>query len=69
VCLFSIFLGVIIEVELLVHMVILCLSFFLVGLELELRALHLQNRCSTVLRHTSSPFCSGYFGDGGLLDS
>jgi hypothetical protein len=42
--------------------------YFLVGLGFELRALHLQSRCSTV-SHTSSPFCSGYFGDGGLVNS
>jgi hypothetical protein len=33
--------------------------FFFVGLEFELRALYLS--------HTSIPFCSGYFGDGGLM--
>jgi hypothetical protein len=38
------------------------LSF--VGVGFELRALHLQSRCSTTY-HTSSPFFSAYFGDGG----
>jgi hypothetical protein len=36
--------------------------FILVGLGFELRASH---HC---LNHTSSPFCSGYFGDGGLVN-
>jgi hypothetical protein len=36
--------------------------FLLVGLGFELRALHLQGG---ILCHTSSPFCSGYFGGGG----
>jgi hypothetical protein len=43
------------------------LAFFfffsvLIGLGFELKALHLQKRHSS-LSHTSSPFCSGYFGD------
>jgi hypothetical protein len=38
--------------------VITVFSFFCVVLGFELRALHLLGR-------TSSPFCSGYFGDGG----
>jgi hypothetical protein len=33
------------------------------GLEFELKASALQSRHSG-LRHTSGPFCSGYFGDG-----
>jgi hypothetical protein len=33
--------------------------FLFVGLGFELRALSLQT-----LSHTSSPFCSGYFGNG-----
>jgi hypothetical protein len=38
--------------------------FFLVGLGFELRALQLQSR--RCLNHTSSPFCSGYFGGWSL---
>jgi hypothetical protein len=36
--------------------------FFLERLEFELRTLHLQVLYH--LNHTSSPFCSAYFGDG-----
>jgi hypothetical protein len=36
----------------------------LVGLGLELRSLCLQSGLS----HISTPFCSGYFGDGGLTN-
>jgi hypothetical protein len=43
------------------------LCFVLVGLGFELRALHLQSR-HYHLNQTSSPFCSGYFGDGGLMN-
>jgi hypothetical protein len=39
---------------------------FLIGLSFELRASHLQNRCS-VLSHTPNLFSSGYFRDGGSL--
>jgi hypothetical protein len=35
-----------------------------VGLEFELRALHLAKQVLYCLSHTSSPFCSGNFGDG-----
>jgi hypothetical protein len=38
-------------------------DFFFMGLEFELRVSHLQSRHFT-LSHTSSSFCSGYFGDG-----
>jgi hypothetical protein len=34
------------------------------GLQFELRVLHLQSRHSQ--KHTCSVFCSGYFGDGVL---
>jgi hypothetical protein len=39
---------------------------FFGGWGFEFRVSHLQSRCSNCLNHTSSPFCSGYFGDGGL---
>jgi hypothetical protein len=46
------------------------LFFFLAGLVFELRASHLQNRCATYsLSHTCSPFCSGYIGDGDLINN
>jgi hypothetical protein len=37
------------------------------GLRFELRASHLQS--FYCLSHTSGPFCSSYFGDGGLKNS
>jgi hypothetical protein len=39
---------------------------FLVGLGFKLRALSLHSRGSNAVSHTSSSFCSGYFGDGAL---
>jgi hypothetical protein len=36
---------------------------FLLGLEFEPMSSSLQNRLLFHLSHTSSPFCSGYFGD------
>jgi hypothetical protein len=36
--------------------------FLLVGLGFEFRTLCLKSRYSTALSHTSSSFCSGYFG-------
>jgi hypothetical protein len=39
--------------------------FFGVVPEFELRALCLLGRGSTISSYISSPFCSGYFGDGG----
>jgi hypothetical protein len=44
------------------------LFFFLLGLGFELIVSHLQNRAPYHLSHTSSPFCSGYFGDGCLAN-
>jgi hypothetical protein len=38
-------------------------SSFFVGLGFKLKNWHVGNRHST-----SSPFCSGYFGDGGLTN-
>jgi hypothetical protein len=43
----------------------LFLFIFLVGLGFELRDLSLQIRHFTT-GATASPFCSGYYGDGGL---
>jgi hypothetical protein len=40
------------------------LKNFLVGLEFEFRASTLAKQVLYCLNHTSSPFCSGYFGDG-----
>jgi hypothetical protein len=42
--------------------------FFLAGLGFELKSLALAKQVLYCLRHTSSPFCSGYFGDGGLVN-
>jgi hypothetical protein len=52
--------------ELSLNLTIFYLFIFLVGLEFELRSSRLQCRRLYHLSHTSSPFCSGYFGDGGL---
>jgi hypothetical protein len=41
--------------------------FFNVRLGFEFRALCMQSRPLYCLSHISSPFCSGYFGDGGLV--
>jgi hypothetical protein len=40
--------------------------FFLLGLGFELRALVFAKQELYHMSHTSSPFSSGYFGDGGL---
>jgi hypothetical protein len=43
--------------------------FGLVGLEFELKqGFALTKQALYHLSHTSSPFCSGYFGDGGLAN-
>jgi hypothetical protein len=39
-------------------------SFFLMGLGFELKELHFANQKLYHMSHTSSPFCSSYFGDG-----
>jgi hypothetical protein len=44
---------------------LLCDFFFLVGLGFEL-SLTLTKQVLYSLNHTSSPFCSGYFGDKDL---
>jgi hypothetical protein len=41
-------------------------TFLLVGLEFELKAFALAKQVLSCLNHTSSPFCSDYFGDGVL---
>jgi hypothetical protein len=43
------------------------LGFVLMSLGFELRALDLQGRRSHCLSHSSSPFYSGHFEDGGSL--
>jgi hypothetical protein len=39
---------------------------FLVGLGFKLKTSNLEKQVLYCLSHTSSPFCSGYFGDGVL---
>jgi hypothetical protein len=48
--------------------IILYRNFFTVGLVFELRAFTLAKQALYHLSHTSSPFCSGYFGDGDIAN-